>query len=269
MDSGYTQSDHDVGSATSSDQVESLQVGIGLAVPKAHTTATTPSLSDSKGHVKPRLEVRRAVGECQNSSSLPRQGMTNPGHPSASVQQGLAGTNTWDAKGPARKILTNSCDISESSETESLSTLLSGDGNKNSACSEGNAAKIFQNRSDQPANEQQRRENYKAPLDGAIGLQTDGSTPSKQEVHAGVEPVDAQNKTLESAVKTYTLLQRQINDSEFLDEWLKLYEGHILALHSQVKIQQLMTTSSVNTRRKRLQDGQKCGNTYEKSSGIH
>ena len=132
--------------------------------------------------------------------------------------------------------MTNSCDISESSETQSLYTLLSGDGNKNSTCSEGNAAKIFQNRSDQPTNEQQRRENYKAPLDGAIVSQTDGSTPSKQEVHAGVAPVDAQNKTLESAVKTYTLLQRQINDSEFLDEWLKLYEGHILSLHSQVSL---------------------------------
>ena len=127
--------------------------------------------------------------------------MTNLEHPSASARQGPADTNTWDAKGPARKFLTNSCDISESSETKSLPTLLSGDGNNNSAYSEGNAAKIFQNRSDQPANEQKRGENYKAPNDGAIDLKTDGSAPSEQEVHAGEEPVNAQNKTPESAVK--------------------------------------------------------------------
>ena len=63
MDSGFTQSDQDVGLATSSDQVESEQVDIGLAVSNAQTTIKTPSLSDSKGRVKPRQEVRRAVGE--------------------------------------------------------------------------------------------------------------------------------------------------------------------------------------------------------------
>ena len=104
MDSVFDKSGQDVGLATSSAQSEPLQDDIGLAMSQASSDETRDSLSDYNGHVNPRQEVRRVVGECQNSSSLPRQGMTNSGHPSATIRQGSAVTNTWDAKGPARKI---------------------------------------------------------------------------------------------------------------------------------------------------------------------
>ena len=118
-------SGQDVDSIPSSDQPEPLlddfhSVGSHSSSTKSH------SRPDSKGNDKSRLEMRRAVGEPKNSSSLPRLGMTNPKHPSVQARQGFPDTNTWDAKGPARRIFPNSCDISNTSQMENTQTSLRG-----------------------------------------------------------------------------------------------------------------------------------------------
>ena len=127
MDFHSVGSDHDVDLVSSSDQKEPLHDDFHSMGSLASSTKTH-SRPDSKGSDKSRQEMRRAVGEPKNSSSLPRLGMTNPEHPSEVTRQGLPDTNTWDAKGPARKIFQNTCDISKSSQMENTLTSLRGNG---------------------------------------------------------------------------------------------------------------------------------------------
>ena len=139
MDFHSVGSDHDVGSASSSDQIEPLHKDFH-SVGSHASSSENHSRPDSKGTDKSRQEMRRVVEEPKNSSSLSQQGKTNPKHPSELVRQGLPDTNTWDAKGPARKIFQNTCDISNSSQMENTLTSLQGNGNTFQSISKGNAA---------------------------------------------------------------------------------------------------------------------------------
>ena len=120
---------------------------------------------------------------------------------------------------------------------ENTLTSLRGNGNTFQTVPKGNAAKILTNRSDQSTFPQEKYELFNAQDKSANALQVDGSTTSQQRKLSAGQPNGTCNKPDGSLARTYTLLNAEVQDSQFIQRWIDMYERHITILHSLVSLQ--------------------------------